>query len=919
MICEALDWQMPAAAVLRLVRGDAYPAALTGTWAGGSDIVCSEPAVVCCAPGQPWDALDRPWPARPTGDCPAFGGGWIGYLGTGLTGEVLPVPPPPGARRLPSWWLGYYDHVLRRDRASGRWFFEALATPERAGTLQARLAEFRDRARRSPAEPRGYSCGEFRIIPSPAGHRSAVRRAIGYIRRGDIFQANICLRLEAGFDGDPLDAFCATVTLLDPPYAAFLCPADGCAVASLSPELFLRRNGTAVSSRPIKGTRPRPERPEDATAELAWLQRSAKNRAENVMIVDLMRSDLSRICVPGSVVVPGLAAGEPHPGVWHLVSEVAGQLSPGAGDGDLVRAAFPPGSVTGTPKVRAVEIIGELEATPREVYTGAIGYRSPVAGLELSVAIRTFEFSTGRVWLGAGGGIVVASRPGEEYRECLAKASPLIAALGGRIALRPASPQAKGAGPAQGFPAWCDPALLPRPAAGIFTSVAVRDGTADRLGHHLSRLDGSARLLFGKPLPPRLADDLAGCLARRPTGRLRITVRPLGGPLHATIEVVPLDSPPGPVDLVPVVIPGGIGGHKWADRRLLAQLARAAASEPAAFLLIEDTDGQVLEADRASVFAVTGGVLRTAPADGRLLPGVTRAAVLRLAAAADLHAEVTPLTRRDLAAASEVFLTNSVHGLLPVRSVAGTVIPAGPGPATVRLAAALAADMADSAGPGPRARRDHVPRTVRCEPAPASRSATTTTVVIVDNYDSFTYNLAHYLASAGCTVEVVRNDEVTAGHITDRRPAGVVISPGPCAPGDAGISIDMVRACAASGISLLGICLGHQAIAAAYGAAIIAAPRPVHGQTSVITHDGRGLFEGLPRRFTATRYHSLIIGEQTLPPCLQVAARTRGGIPMALRHATLPIDGLQFHPESILTGPGQTIMTSFARQCARAD
>jgi anthranilate synthase component II len=189
-------------------------------------------------------------------------------------------------------------------------------------------------------------------------------------------------------------------------------------------------------------------------------------------------------------------------------------------------------------------------------------------------------------------------------------------------------------------------------------------------------------------------------------------------------------------------------------------------------------------------------------------------------------------------------------------------------------------------------------------------------VVLIDNYDSFTYNLVHYLASAGCAVEVVRTDEVTASQITDRGPAGVVISPGPCAPADAGISIDAVRACAGSGIPLLGICLGHQAIAACYGAAIITAPRPVHGRTSVITHDGRGLLEGLPLRFTATRYHSLIIDEQTLPPCLSVTAWTRGGIPMALRHATLPIDGLQFHPESILTSPGQAIITSFARRCS---
>ena len=155
------------------------------------------------------------------------------------------------------------------------------------------------------------------------------------------------------------------------------------------------------------------------------------------MIVDLMRNDLSRVCVPGSVRVPALLRAEAHPGVWHLVSDVRGTLRDGAGDGELITAAFPPGSVTGAPKVRALEIIHELEATPREAYTGAVGYRSPVAGLELNVAIRTFEFAGDRVWLGSGGGIVADSGDAAEYRECLLKAAPLIRALGATLREEP--------------------------------------------------------------------------------------------------------------------------------------------------------------------------------------------------------------------------------------------------------------------------------------------------------------------------------------------------------------------------------------------------------------------------------------------------------------------------------------------------
>ena len=149
------------------------------------------------------------------------------------------------------------------------------------------------------------------------------------------------------------------------------------------------------------------------------------------MIVDLMRSDLSSVCRPGTVSVSRLAAAEAHPGVWHLVSDVRGELSSGRTDAELISATFPPGSVTGAPKVRALEVIAELEASPRDVYTGAIGFRSPVAGLELSVAIRTFEFGAGRVSLGAGGGIVADSDPAAEYAECLIKARPLIETVGG--------------------------------------------------------------------------------------------------------------------------------------------------------------------------------------------------------------------------------------------------------------------------------------------------------------------------------------------------------------------------------------------------------------------------------------------------------------------------------------------------------
>ena len=759
------------------------------------------------------------------------------------------------------------------------------------------------RYRRPAATPAATSSW----CPSASEHRAAVGRTVEYIRQGDIFQANICLRLEAVFDGDPLDLFCRAASELQPPYAAFL-RLPGGDLASLSPELFLRRTGRTVLSRPIKGTSRRSACGRRAAAQRSELEKSAKNRAENVMIVDLMRNDLSRACVAGSVEVPRLLHAEAHPGVWHLVSDVRGSLDPQSGDGDLIRATFPPGSVTGAPKIRALEIIHELEAVPREIYTGAVGYRSPVAGLELNVAIRTFEFCDGRVWLGAGGGIVADSLEDDEFRECLLKAGPLIRAAGGALSSRSAGD----AMTARSDRAADRPSARPRPAAGVFTSLLVDLGATRDLAGHLARLEDSTEQLYGKHLPQSLYDDLAACLAQRPSGRLRVTAQPAGGQLRAGVAVIPLAGQPETVRLRPAVIPGGLGGHKWLDRRLIAELTRQRLRGPGEQLLIQDAGGEVLETDRASIFAVVNGGLQTPPADGRILPGVTRAAVLKAARLNGIEVTTGAITRAQLAGASEVFVTNALRGVMPVQAIGDSPVACAPGPVARLLAAALARRPADRGSPA-QARRAAV--------WPASRAAgkhgiAKPAIVLIDNYDSFTYNLAHMLLTGGCHVEIVRNDQVSADQVAAFAPAGIVISPGPGAPADAGISVDVVRVCGAT-TPLLGVCLGHQAIAAAFGATIACSSRPVHGQASDIVHDGSGLFAGVPNRFEAARYHSLLVAAESLPPALTVTARTREGIPMALRHATQPVEGLQFHPESVLTTHGTAIMRNFIQAIGR--
>ena len=187
-------------------------------------------------------------------------------------------------------------------------------------------------------------------------------------------------------------------------------------------------------------------------------------------------------------------------------------------------------------------------------------------------------------------------------------------------------------------------------------------------------------------------------------------------------------------------------------------------------------------------------------------------------------------------------------------------------------------------------------------------------VFILDNYDSFTYNLAQYVGELGETVEVRRNDQVTLADIERLRPARVVISPGPCTPHEAGISISLIRHFAGK-LPILGVCLGHQAIGAAFGGQVVRAPKPVHGKTSSVEHDDRGVFRGLPQPLTATRYHSLIVEENSCPPELEISARVRerGGktLVMGLRHRRFPIEGVQFHPESVLTESGRELLRNF--------
>jgi para-aminobenzoate synthetase / 4-amino-4-deoxychorismate lyase len=650
-----LEGDLSAAEGCLLVRGDERPFGLAGDWAGGGALVGSEPLLVAGEDEDPFELLDRQPLVEDAADKGgAVGGGWFGFLGYNLGARLERVPPPPPRHvPLPDFTLAFYDHVLRLD-PQGRWWFEALWTDHRDAELRARLELLRGRLAEGVRE-RPVWVGTFQPAPpGGAGHMTAIDECRERIAAGEIFQANLCLRLEAEWQGDPLDLFARTAGTLEPRHAGVVAGPWG-AVCSLSPELFLRRRGREVVSEPIKGTAPRVlaagregTRAEDNRAALAA---STKDRAENVMIVDLMRNDLGRVCDYGSIRVPALTEPRPAPGVWHLVSTVTGTLRPDAGDADLLRASFPPGSVTGAPKIQAMRVIAELEAGGREAYTGALGYASPVAGLELNVAIRTLEIRDERIWMGAGGGIVADSVAERELEECFVKARPVIAAAGARLI---EEPRVSRVAP---IPALAGGADRPDPALGVFETLLVRGGSPVDARAHLARLERSVSALYGAKLPEDLHARVVAAAAGAPLQRVRVVALPEG---RVEIETEPLaaEPVPDPVTVSPAVLPGGLGAHKWLDRRLLEELVERLQAVP----LLLDLDGDVLEAAHANVFIVEGTHLITPPLDGRQLPGTVRARVLALHPAREER-----LSLERVAAADELLLASSVRGIHPAR------------------------------------------------------------------------------------------------------------------------------------------------------------------------------------------------------------------------------------------------------------
>jgi para-aminobenzoate synthetase component 1 len=367
-------------------------------------------------------------PAQAPDDCPLpFVGGLLGYLSYDFGRRIEQMPSAAvDDLSLADAHFGLYAWALISDhqrQTSQLVFHPTLANEERLRLQQL----FSQPATDSPAPFKLQ--GKFSADISSTQYQDAIARIQAYILAGDCYQVNFAQRFRAACQGEPWSAYCALRAACPTPFAGYLRLGHEAAILSLSPERFLRLSQGQVETRPIKGTRPRMSEPQADLAMANELLASSKDRAENLMIVDLLRNDLSRNCRTGSVQVPELFALESYPNVHHLVSSVTGQLRSDRDAFDLLEGSFPGGSITGAPKIRAMQIIDELEPTRRSLYCGSLLYLDVRGEMDSSIAIRSLLVKDGHVSCWGGGGIVADSNWQDEYAESISKVAILLETL----------------------------------------------------------------------------------------------------------------------------------------------------------------------------------------------------------------------------------------------------------------------------------------------------------------------------------------------------------------------------------------------------------------------------------------------------------------------------------------------------------
>lgn len=515
---------------------------------------------------------------------------------------------------------------------------------------------------------------------TPPDYHGAVNRIREHILRGEVYQVNLSQRFSVSFPGSACALFLKMFETAPQPFSAFLQAGDF-QLASLSPERFLRVEGRKIESHPIKGTRPRGETPEADARLKKELETSEKDGAELAMIVDLVRNDLGRIAVTGSVHVEVAARTEIWPHLFHRVAVVSAVLEEGLGIGDILKATFPPGSVTGCPRIRAMELIDELEPGRRHAYTGALGYLGFDGRLDLNVAIRTVIVRDGKAHYATGGGVVWDSDPEEEYRETLHKAAPFFRALGvkaGEVKMGPAPL------------IWQDGRFLPlsscsvpldspalRHGRGLFETLRVEAGKALHLEAHVQRLASSVSEVTGKTLPgvrwehivARLCKENPEAAAR---GQLHLLALDQGERMLSLAAVLrPLQLSHTTEGLIlschPEPFCSPMARHKSLAYVFFARAREEAQKKGADEALIVAPDGRILEGSFSSLLLFSGR--RVLVPEGPSLPGITRQQLLCHLKAEGWKVEKKALFMEDLQRGDCLFCCSSLRGPMWVKAV----------------------------------------------------------------------------------------------------------------------------------------------------------------------------------------------------------------------------------------------------------
>ena len=476
---------------------------------------------------------------------------------------------------------------------------------------------------------------DVRLNVKAEQYEAAVRRIKDLIAAGDTYQVNYTVHARFHLAADPLGYFLTLAFSHPVPFAAYL-DLGGAQVLSLSPELLLKRRGEVLETRPMKGTRHRGRTLDEDDSLARELVASEKDRAENVMILDMMRNDLGKICRYGSVETTRMFSVEKYRSVWQMTSSVVGRLTPGVTIGEIMDAVFPGSSVTGAPKRRTMEIIHELELEPRGVYTGAIGLFAPTGDFTLSLPIRTLVHREGDYDLGVGSGIVWDSDPRSEYEETLLKAEFAFAMI---------------------------------PDLRLFETILLTEsGAYAYLEQHLERMARSARY-WDFPFDKTRAKDLLDNLARS-GGRIPLAVR-IELDQNGELRLLPREIPPPPAEPVRILLSAERTDsrdrflfHKTNERKLYDRARREAAGMGFYEVIFRNEQGFLTEGAITNLFVQVAGEWLTPSVSGGLLPGVWREDFLRRTGAKE-----GSITVADLTSADEVIIGNSVRGAIPVAEI----------------------------------------------------------------------------------------------------------------------------------------------------------------------------------------------------------------------------------------------------------